>query len=141
MNNFSAKINMEEFVSLLKLIPNKDYELEQAISTYENNGRYYYNKKYTRPNFCAGGKTYTLTDDAVIFSWPFDCNGEGAYAWQVNAGSSPILEKEVRQFYLHKFGQEYLDYLLGPNVALLTPEFIAFSSIKEDKKTLIKKDK
>ena len=58
----------------------------------------------------------------------------------MNAGSSPILEKEVRQFYLHKFGQEYLDYLLGPNVALLTPEFIA-TSIKEDKKTLIKKDK
>lgn len=44
MNNFSSKTNMEEFVSLLKLIPNKDYELEQAISTYENNGRYYYNK-------------------------------------------------------------------------------------------------
>lgn len=59
----------------------------------------------------------------------------------MNAGSSPILEKEVRLFYLHKFGQEYLDYLLGPNVALLTPEFIVSSSIKEDKKTLIKKDK
>ncbi len=143
MNKFSSKINIEEFVSLLKLIKNKSYDLKKAITDYEENGRYYYNINSTKPNFCAGNKTYTLTDDAIIYSWPFECDGEGAYGWQVNAGSSPMLEKEVKMFYLHKFGQEYLDYLLGPNVAILNPEFTLSSSSEEKmkEKSLEKRNK
>lgn len=142
-NKFSTKINIEEFVSLLKLIEYKNCDLKEAISTYESKGSYHYNPQCTRPNFCAGGNTYTLTDDAIIRSWPFDCGGEGAYGWQVDAGSISIMEKEVRIFYLHKFGQEYLDYLLEPNVATINPDFIVSSSNKDyaKEKILSKKNK
>ena len=54
-----------------------------------------------------------------------------------------MLEKEVKMFYLHKFGQEYLDYLLGPNVAILNPEFTLSSSSEEKmkEKSLEKRNK
>ena len=119
---FASRVAIAEFLTLLKKVKD-DPSILEAEKKFLETGTWYYNPEILEPNLAIKKYTYELTDDAIIRHWPFECGGEGAYGYQVNAGFFPFAQREVRNFYLKKFGQEYLDYLVGENVATLNEEY------------------
>lgn len=116
---FATRVSTSEFFDLLRQAKNNDRDILEEEKKFLETGSSYYRTSVEKPNLAIGEYTYELTDDAIVHHWPFECGGEGFYGYQINAGSSPFAFKIVRNFYLKKFGQEYLDYLLGENVATL----------------------
>lgn len=116
---FATRVSTSEFFDLLRKAKNNNSDIREAEQEFLETGDSYYRTAIPSPNLAMGKYTYELTDDAIVYHWPFECDGEGAYGYQINAGFSPFAFRIVRSFYLKKFGQEYLDYLLGEDVATL----------------------
>ena len=116
---FATRVSTSEFFALLKKATNNNQDIKEEQQEFLRTGIRYYKETIPEPNLAIGKYTYELTDDAIVYHWPFECDGEGEYGYQKNAGSSPFAFRMVRSFYLKKFGQEYLDYLLGKDVATL----------------------
>jgi len=124
MYKFAKRVRFSEFAELLSQIDTKDYALLTDLKTYIEKGAYNYNPKCEMPNILAGGSTYELTDEGVNY-FRFFTYGDDLDGSLQKPDCKVIGQDKVREFYVRKFGQEYLDFLLGPGVATLTNEFRA----------------
>lgn len=122
MYNFAKRVSMKELAELLSQIDTKDYALLMELKTYIEKGSYNYNPKCEIPNILAGGSTYELTDEGINY-YKFFTYGDDLGGSLQKPDCKVIGQGKVRKFYVRKFGQEYLDFLLGPGVATLTNEF------------------
>ncbi len=127
MYKFAKRVGIREFVELLSQMDTKDYALLSELKTFAETGRYHYNPECEKPNIMVDGHTYELTDEGINYHWPFTYGDDPDGGWHIQPGSRMNGQGKVREFYLRKFGQEYLDFLVGPNVAILTDEYIASS--------------
>lgn len=99
---------------------------------------FYYSKRFDYPNIMLGEYVFELTDFSLVKHTPANAFGfEDNYQFYPEQ-SIEFAEKEVKMFLLMKFGQEYLDFLFGPDVATLNPSFIERSE-KEQGKGLSRK--
>lgn len=123
MSQFASRVGSGEFIELMKTADIKDWNLRIALDNYDGTGIFYSGQGINNPNIFCDGNIYELTDEGICYHWPFRCGDDGG-GWQINEGSSIICQDVVRMFYLKKFGQEYLDYLFGPNVVSLNAELL-----------------
>lgn len=132
---FANRVSREELARFLydmskigyRIIPLCD--LEKQLK----NNVFYYTKSKDYPNIMLDEYVYELTDFSLVKhipseSWGFEDNYE-----YYPEDSVEFATKEVRLFFLKKFGQEYLDFLLGPDVATLNPSFIERNENEKEK--------
>lgn len=97
---FATRVSTSEFFALLKKATNNNQDIKEEQQEFLRTGTRYYRDTIPEPNLAIGKYTYELTDDAIVYHWPFECDGEGEYGYQKNAGSSPFAFRTVRSFYL-----------------------------------------
>lgn len=97
---FATRVSTSEFFALLKKATNNNQDIKEEQQEFLRTGTRYYRDTIPEPNLAIGKYTYELTDDAIVYHWPFECDGEGEYGYQKNAGSSPFAFRTLRSFYL-----------------------------------------
>lgn len=137
MYKFAKRVRFREFAELLSQIETKDYALLTELKRFVTDCMYYYDPKREKPNIMVDGRTYELTDEGVICYSPTVYDSDSDSGLHVQPSSRIIGQSKVREFYVRKFGQEYLDFLVGPGVATLTNEFRALRrrDAEEEKRT------
>lgn len=100
---------------------------------------FYYSESNGSPNIRLDKYVYELTDSSLVIHIPADSWGfEDNYQFYPEQ-SIKFAEKEVRFFLLKKFGQEYLDFLFGPDVATLNPSFVEKTKKKKGQSKKLKR--
>lgn len=131
---FANRVSREELAWFLYDLDKNGYIIlsRYLLRQIENND-FYYTKCKDYPNIVDGNEVYELTDFSLVKHLPADCWGfEDNYEFYPEH-SVEFAKKEVRMFLLMKFGQEYLDFLLGPDVATLNPSFVKRSEEEQEK--------